>query len=58
MTARLMPYVGSRPYQVLHALLADGVVEKHELPRVETAIYCVVQALNEMAARRKGMAKK
>ena len=42
----------------VHAVLADGVVEKHELPRVETAIYCVVQALNEMAARLKGMAEK
>ena len=42
----------------VHAVLVDGVVEKHEVQRVETAIYAVVQALNEMAARLKGMAEK
>lgn len=42
----------------VHATLADGVVEPHEIARVEQAAYRTVQALHAMIARLKGMAEK
>jgi hypothetical protein len=42
----------------VHATLADGIVEQHEITRVEAAVYRVVRALNEMTSRLRGMAEK
>lgn len=42
----------------VHATLADGRVEPHEIVRVEASVYRTVQALNAMVARLKGMAEK
>jgi hypothetical protein len=42
----------------VHATLADGIVEQHEIVRVEAAVYRVNQALNQMVARLRGMAQK
>jgi hypothetical protein len=39
----------------VHATLADGIVEQHEVAAVKTAVYKTVQALNEMVARLEGM---
>lgn len=41
----------------VHATLADGVVEKHEIERVDEAVYRVTRCLNQMVARLKGMAE-
>lgn len=42
----------------VHATLADGMVEPHEIKRVEEAVYRVNLALADMVARLKGMAEK
>lgn len=42
----------------VHTTLADGIVEQHEIKRVEAAVYRVNQALNQMIARLRGMAEK
>ncbi|WP_343728506.1 phage regulatory CII family protein [Duganella sp.] len=42
----------------VYATLADGIVEAHEVRRVEQAVYRTVQALNEMVTRLKSMAEK
>ena len=41
----------------VHSTLADGKVEKKELPKVRSAIYRAQQALNEMLMRLEGMAE-
>lgn len=40
------------------ATLADGVVEPHEIERVEQAVYRAERSLRELVSRLKGMAKK
>lgn len=42
----------------VHASLADGVVEEHEVEKVQAAVYRVTQCLNQMVARLMGMAEK
>jgi hypothetical protein len=42
----------------VHATLADGIVEQHEIERVKAAVYRTVQALNAMVGRLEGMAEK
>lgn len=42
----------------VHATLADGIVEAHEVVRVKEAVYRTVQSLNEMVARLEGMTQK
>jgi hypothetical protein len=42
----------------VHATLADGVVERHEIERVEAAVYRVNKTLSEMVSRLRGMAEK
>lgn len=42
----------------VHATLADGVVEQHEIQRVEDAVYRVNRALADMVSRLRGMAEK
>lgn len=42
----------------VHATLADGIVEQHEIERVKAAVYRVNRALSEMVARLEGMAEK
>jgi hypothetical protein len=42
----------------VHATLADGIVEPHEIQRVEAAVYRVNRALADMVARLRGMAQK
>ncbi|MGO4379673.1 phage regulatory CII family protein [Pseudoduganella sp. RAF19] len=42
----------------VHATLEDGVVDKHEVQRVEEAVYRVNQSLSQMVGRLKGMAEK
>lgn len=41
----------------VHETLADGVVEPHEIARVEASVYRVNQCLQQMVARLKGMAE-
>lgn len=41
----------------VYATLADGIVEQHEIERVEEAVYQVNRALSEMVARLRGMAE-
>lgn len=42
----------------VHATLADGIVEQHEIERVKAAVYRVNQTLNQMVARLESMAEK
>lgn len=42
----------------VHATLADGIVERHEIQRVEEAVYRVNRALADMVSRLRGMAEK
>lgn len=42
----------------MHATLADGRVEPHEVARVEKAVYTTVQALHALVNRLKGMVQK
>ena len=42
----------------VHATLADGIVEKHEIERVKAAVYRVNLALSGMVARLEGMSQK
>lgn len=42
----------------VHATLADGVVEPHEIERVKAAVYRVSRSLNEMVGRLEGMVQK
>lgn len=42
----------------VHAALADGIVARHEIERVEAAVFRVIRALNEMVNRLNGMAEK
>jgi hypothetical protein len=42
----------------VHATLADGVVEPHEVERVKASVYRVSQSLNQLVARLGGMAEK
>lgn len=42
----------------VHATLADGRVEPHEIVKVEAAAYRTIQALQAMISRLKGMAEK
>lgn len=42
----------------VHATLADGVVERHEVARVKAAVYRVNHALEQMVLRLEGMAEK
>lgn len=42
----------------VHATLADGIVEKHEIDRVKAAVYRVNLALSGMVARLEGMSQK
>lgn len=42
----------------VHATLADGLVEQHEIERVEAAVYRVNKTLSEMVSRLRGMAEK
>lgn len=42
----------------VHATLADGIVEPHEVARVEQAVYQTIVALKTMVTRLKGMAQK
>jgi hypothetical protein len=39
----------------VHATLADGIVEPHEVERVQQAVYSLYGALGEMVSRLKGM---
>jgi hypothetical protein len=42
----------------VHATLADGIVEQHEIERVKGAVYRVNRALADMVSRLEGMAEK
>jgi hypothetical protein len=42
----------------VHATLADGVVEPHEIERVKAAVYRVNRSLSEMVGRLEGMVEK
>ncbi|MGV7210477.1 phage regulatory CII family protein [Oxalobacteraceae bacterium A2-2] len=42
----------------VHATLADGIVEQHEIERVKAAVYRVNRALADMVSRLEGMAEK
>ncbi|CAN7739497.1 phage regulatory CII family protein [Duganella sp. LjRoot269] len=42
----------------VHATLADGIVEQHEIARVKAAVYRVNRSLADMVARLEGMAEK
>ncbi|WP_174999080.1 phage regulatory CII family protein [Rugamonas aquatica] len=42
----------------VHATLADGIVEQHEIERVKAAVYRVNRSLNEMVNRLEGMVQK
>lgn len=42
----------------VHAALADGRIEPHEMKKIEEAVYSTVQALHAMVARIKSMAAK
>ena len=57
--ARTKPMPKALDLQTLFSwLLADGIVEQHEIVRVKDAVYRTVQALNAMVARLEGMAEK
>jgi hypothetical protein len=42
----------------VHAALADGMVEPHEVERIKASVYRVSQSLNQLVARLGGMAEK
>lgn len=42
----------------VHATLADGIVEPHEIERMEAVTYRAIQTLQALLARLKGMAEK
>lgn len=42
----------------VHAALADGIIEPHEVARIEDRVYHTIEAMQSMVARLKGMAQK